>query len=106
MDAAVMAVMRLSLIQACVRLSAEAGHTHFIGVMERSLLRLLGATGLHLQSVGPLVNYHGWRQPAYCDWDVALCRMAHESPEIWDFVTAGGKWWSNPSVDDAERLAA
>ena len=64
MSSACIAVMRLGLMQGCLRLSMEAGHTHFVGVMEQSLLRLLRATGAYLQPAGPLVNYHGWRQPS------------------------------------------
>lgn len=46
-DGPQLALMRLGLIQGAVRLSAEAGHTHWLAVMEPSLLRLLRATGLH-----------------------------------------------------------
>ena len=101
MEPHVIAVMRLGLMQACLRLSVEAGHTHFIGSWNPASCASWARRGSILQPAGPLVNYHGWRQPAYRDWDVRFDRMARERPEIWDFVTAGGRWWGNSGVDDA-----
>jgi N-acyl-L-homoserine lactone synthetase len=86
-------LLRLALIQAAVRLSAEAGHTHWLAVMEPTLLRLLGATGIHFQALGPRVDYHGLRQPAVAELVPTLARLAIEHPVVWDFVTQGGTWY-------------
>jgi N-acyl-L-homoserine lactone synthetase len=92
-------LLRLALIQGAVRLSAEAGHTHWLAVMEPTLLRLLGATGVHFTPLGGLVDYHGMRQPAVAELVPTLARLAKEQPVVWDFVTQGGKWYptSQPS---------
>jgi len=86
-------LLRLALIQGAVRLSAEAGHTHWLAVMEPTLLRLLRATGLHFVPLGPAVNYHGLRQPAVAELVPTLARLANEQPVVWDFVTRSGTYY-------------
>jgi N-acyl-L-homoserine lactone synthetase len=88
-------LMRLALVQGAVRLSAAAGHTHWLAIMEPRLLRLLRSTGLDFQPVGPLVEHHGIRQPVYANLDKLLGTLAYEYPEAWDFITDGGRWWSH-----------
>lgn len=86
-------LLRLALIQGAVRLSAEAGHTHWLAVMEPTLLRLLRATGIHFTPLGAMVEYHGLRQPSVAELAPMLSRMAEEQPIIWDFLTQGGTWY-------------
>ncbi len=83
---------RLALVRGLVQLSQQAGVTHWCAVMERTLLRLLRSSGIHFEAVGPLVEYHGLRQPAVCELAGMLGRMRVEQPEIWDFVTNGGEF--------------
>ena len=97
-------LLRLALIQGAVRLSAEAGHTHWLAVMEPTLLRLLRATGIHFVPLGPVVDYHGLRQPAVAELVPTLARLATEQPVVWDFVTQGGKWYPS-SRRGSNRLA-
>jgi len=87
------ALLRLALIRGAVWLSADAGHTHWLAVMEPTLLRLLRATGIHFDPVGPLVDYHGVRQPAVAELVPTLSRLAVEQPIVWDFITRGGTWY-------------
>ena len=87
-------LLRLALIQGAIRLSAEAGHTHWLAVMEPTLLRLLRVTGLHFEPLGPLVEHHGLRQPAVAELVPTLTRLAIERPVVWSFVTSDGKWYS------------
>ncbi len=93
MSPASSSLLRLALIQGAVRLSAEAGHTHWLAVMEPTLLRLLAATGLHFTPLGPVVEYHGMRQPAVAELAPVLARMAVEQPVVWDFITRNGTWY-------------
>jgi len=88
--------MRLGLIQGLVRLSGETGTTHWCAVMERSLLRLLQTTAIYFQPVGPLVDYHGMRQPAATAVGPMLRRMETEQPLVWDFLTEGGRLYDLP----------
>ena len=85
-------LLRLALIQAAVRLSAEAGHSHWLAVMEPTLLRLLRSTGIHFEPLGPLVEYHGLRQPAVAALGPTLARLKGEQPIVWSYVTQNGRW--------------
>jgi hypothetical protein len=58
--------------------------------MERSLLRLLAGSGIHFHSVGPLVAFHGIRQPSMASVPGLLTRLRREQPVVWDYLTAGG----------------
>jgi N-acyl amino acid synthase of PEP-CTERM/exosortase system len=93
MSAASCSLLRLALIQGAVWLSAEARPTHWLAMMEPTLLRLLCATGLHFVPLGPPVNYHGVRQPVVAELGPTLARLAYEQPVVWDFITRGGTWY-------------
>ncbi|MBV8912806.1 MAG: GNAT family N-acetyltransferase [Acetobacteraceae bacterium] len=88
------ALMRLCLIRGLVQLSAESALSHWCAIMERTLLRLLRATGIHFIAVGPTVEYHGTRQPAVCGIDAMLSRMKLEQPVVWAYVTDNGALWA------------
>lgn len=90
--------LRLGLMQGIVRMSAEVGLTHWCAVMEPSLLRILRSTAIHFEPIGPLVNFHGVRQPCYGDIRMILTRLRRAQPEVWDLLTEGGELW--------ERLTA
>ena len=81
---------RLALVRGLVQLSRQHGVTHLCAVMERTLLRLLRASGIHFADLGPVVEYHGLRQPTWCEIAPMLARMRAEQPEIWGFVTEHG----------------
>jgi N-acyl amino acid synthase of PEP-CTERM/exosortase system len=88
------ALMRLCLIRGLVQVSAESELTHWCAIMERTLLRLLRATGIHFVGVGPAVEYHGTRQPAVCGIGNMLSQMKLEQPAIWAYITDNGALWS------------
>jgi N-acyl amino acid synthase of PEP-CTERM/exosortase system len=83
-------LMRLGLMQAIVSMSVRRGMTHWCAVMEPTLLRMLQAMGIAFTPIGPLVDYHGLRQP--CTGDIAkmLDGVKRERPDFWDVITAGG----------------
>lgn len=89
--------MRLGLMQGIVRVSRDAGLTHWCAVMERSLLRLLQSTGIHFRPVGPLVEHHGIRQPAVGAIDDVMARIHQEARPVWDYITADGSLWPAPA---------
>jgi N-acyl amino acid synthase of PEP-CTERM/exosortase system len=104
MSAEVSPLLRLALIRASVWLSAEAGHTHWVAVMEPTLLRLLRATGIHFAPLGPVVEYHGLRQPAVAELVPTMARLALEQPVVWDFITRCGSWFSAPPATSQSVL--
>jgi N-acyl-L-homoserine lactone synthetase len=91
------ALMRMGLVQGLVRLSAEFGVTHWCAVMEPTLLRLMRSTSIYFQSLGPLVDYHGQRQPCYNRLDLLLEAVKEERPEIWRYLTERGVKWQEKS---------
>jgi N-acyl amino acid synthase of PEP-CTERM/exosortase system len=82
--------MTLGLIQSLTRSSAIYGISHWCATMEPSLLRLLAAIGIRFRPLGGMVEYHGLRQPCYCEVGPMLERVKSEHPEIWDVLTDGG----------------
>jgi N-acyl amino acid synthase of PEP-CTERM/exosortase system len=80
----------LGLMQELLRQSVAQRLTHWAAVMEPKLLRMLAAMGIHFTPVGPMVTYHGLRQPSYCRISEMLKRMRQERPEYWMVVTKGG----------------
>lgn len=96
------ALMRLGLMQGILRVSQEADLTHWCAVMERSLLRLLQATAIYFQPIGPMVEFHGQRQPAAASIDSIMSRMFRDARPIFDYVTENGSLW--PAME--KRLAA
>lgn len=97
--------LRLGLMQGIVRMSAEARLTHWCAVMEPSLLRILRSTSIHFEPIGPLVNFHGLRQPCHGSIRTVLERMRREQPEVWDLVTEGGELWELLTASTAPARA-
>jgi N-acyl amino acid synthase of PEP-CTERM/exosortase system len=83
-------LMSLGLIQSLVRMSAEHGITHWCATMEPKLLRLLAAMAIHFEPLGPLVPYHGLRQPCYCEVAPMLRTVQREQRQLWEVLTDGG----------------
>jgi N-acyl-L-homoserine lactone synthetase len=103
-SAAAAGLMRLFLMRGIVTVSGEHGLTHWCAIMERSLLRLLRATAIHFEHVGPVVEYHGTRQPAVGAISTVLGRIRAEKPLVWSFITGDGALWQEPSVALAEPV--
>lgn len=83
-------LMRLGLIQALVRMSMQQGITHWLAVMEPRLLRMLAAMAIHFEPLGGMVEYHGRRQPCFCNLAEVLQRVKIERPTFWTVLTDGG----------------
>lgn len=84
-------LMTLGLIQSLVRGSIEHGVTHWCAAMEPTLLRLLAGIGIRFEPLGPMVEYHGLRQPCYCEVAPMLERVKAEQPVVWQVLTDGGQ---------------
>jgi N-acyl amino acid synthase of PEP-CTERM/exosortase system len=77
----------LGLMRATVQMSLANGITNWFAVMEPSLLRLLCRFGIYFTPIGPLVNYHGFRQPCYVNLSELLERARQEHFDLWEFAT-------------------
>jgi N-acyl amino acid synthase of PEP-CTERM/exosortase system len=88
-------LMRLGLIQSLVRLSFEYEVSHWCAMMEPTLLRMLAAMAIRFRPVGPLVEFHGLRQPCYCNLAEVLDAVQRERPTFWSVLTEGGALLEN-----------
>ncbi len=82
--------MMLGLLEAGVMLSVQNGVTHWCAEIEPALLRLLARSGIYFDPIGPLVDYHGMRQPCYIPLETMLSRTREEKYEVWELLTGGG----------------
>jgi N-acyl amino acid synthase of PEP-CTERM/exosortase system len=85
--------MTLGLIESLVRMSVQHRITYWCAVMEPTLLRLLSRLGIYFDPIGPLVDYHGRRQPCYIRLSTLLTRVARERPDVWEVLTDRGRHW-------------
>ncbi len=88
MDRRVAPHVTLGLLKACIDMSVAHGITHLCAVMEPALLRLLNRVGIHLDPIGPLVNYHGTRQPCHASLDKILDGARLKQPEVWALISS------------------
>jgi len=82
----------LGLMRATVQMSFAHGVTEWFAVMEPALLRLLRSFGICFNPLGPLVQYHGLRQPCYANLGDILENVREEHFDLWEFVTERGDW--------------
>jgi N-acyl amino acid synthase of PEP-CTERM/exosortase system len=89
----IMPHMTLGLMNAIVRMSVANDVTHWTAVMEPALLRLLARLGIRFEPLGPIVNYHGRRQPVYADAGRLLSGIWDTNREVWEVITEDGSLW-------------
>ncbi len=81
----------LGLAQLLLRLSRTHGVTHWAALMPPALLRMLAMMGIEFMPLGPVVDYHGLRQPSGCEVARMLDRLYRRYPAHWQIVTDGGR---------------
>jgi len=94
-------LMTIGLFAGIVRMSAQNNITHWLAVMEPTLLRFLTRFGIYFQPVGQLVDYHGKRQPAIGVIDEVLGGIYAKRPDVWAVITDNGNVW--PLGDSVRR---
>jgi len=90
MSCRVGALLRLGLFQGVARLSRDLGLTHACAIMEPTLIRLLQMHAIRCLPLGPLVEYHGLRQPAHIDLAAVADCARTEHWDVWNYCTRGG----------------
>jgi N-acyl amino acid synthase of PEP-CTERM/exosortase system len=83
----------LGLITGLIRMSAQNRIKHWFCVVEQPLLRLLYRYGLQLIPCGPVINYHGKRQPCYVHLSQFLETAHQRQPDIWEIITDEGYYY-------------
>lgn len=95
----------LGLFQGIVRQSAAHDIKYWYAVMEPSLLRLLSRFGIRFNLIGPIVDYHGKRQPCFAVADEVMAGIYNQRRDIWELITDNGNIWESPSREYIERSA-
>jgi len=71
-------------------MSVQHNITYWCAMMEQSLLRMLAAMAIHFVPIGPVVQFHGLRQPCFCNLPKMLEDVKRERPAFWSVLTSGG----------------
>lgn len=86
----------LALVLGIIRMSAEHNITHWYGILEPTLNRLLGRFGLDLKPIGPIIDYYGTCQPHFSSIQDVLEKAYSHHYEAWRLVTDQGQLWRKP----------
>lgn len=82
----------LGLFAAILQMSVKKGITHWMAVMEPSQLRLLGRFGVQFDHVGPVLEYHGLRRPAFTEAASLIEGIRKRRPDVWSLITEDGRY--------------
>jgi N-acyl amino acid synthase of PEP-CTERM/exosortase system len=74
------------LLVALMRMSIQHGITHWLAIMEPSLLRLLARFGINFESIGGLVDYYGHRQPCYGHVETLNARLQDNEHNLFELI--------------------
>jgi N-acyl amino acid synthase of PEP-CTERM/exosortase system len=102
-DTQMMPHITLGLFAGIVRMSAQNNITHWLSVMEPTLFRFLSRYGIYFQKTGPIVDYHGRRQPAIANIDSVLSGIYAHRKDVWEIITDYGNVW--PLTKHAKLVA-
>lgn len=80
----------LGLFAAILQMSVRHGITHWVAAMEPALLRMLKRFGVEFDHVGPVLEYHGRRRPAFTEAASMLECARKLRPDVWSLVTNDG----------------
>ncbi|WP_166259966.1 PEP-CTERM/exosortase system-associated acyltransferase [Marinobacter salicampi] len=104
-----MPYISLGLFAAILQMSVKHGITHWMAVMEPAQLRLLKRFGVEFDHVGPVIEYHGRRRPAFTEAASLIEGIRLRRPDVWSLITADGKYLPalpDSSYGSAERRVA
>ncbi len=76
-------LMTLELLQAVFQMSYDNGITRLCAAMEPSLLRFVSRLGFEFTPIGPLVSFHGVRQPCYATLDQLSDSLRARNESVW-----------------------
>lgn len=96
-----MPYISLGLFSAILQMSVRHGITHWMAVMEPAQLRLLKRFGVEFDHVGPVMEYHGRRRPAFTEASSLIEGIRRRRPDVWSLITDGGRYLpAKPEADD------
>jgi len=90
----------LGLFAAILQMSVKHGITHWMAVMAPAQLRLLKRFGVEFDHVGPLMEHHGRRRPAFTEAASLIEGIRKRRPDVWSLVTDDGRFLpATPNTD-------
>ncbi|MEP1216148.1 MAG: PEP-CTERM/exosortase system-associated acyltransferase [Marinobacter sp.] len=87
-----MPYISLGLFSAILQMSVRHGITHWMAVMEPAQLRLLKRFGVEFDHVGPVMEYHGRRRPAFTEAASLIEGIRQRRPDVWSLITDNGRY--------------
>jgi len=96
----------LGLIAMLFYISQQHKITHWYAVMEPSLSRLLSRFGIHFTKIGPIVDYHGRRQPMIACVNDLLQGVHDTNEEFWELIVNLGGVPSDFKTDKSHKSLA
>lgn len=95
-----MPYISLGLFSAILQMSVRHGITHWMAVMEPAQLRLLKRFGVEFDHVGPVIEYHGRRRPAFTEAASLIDGIKRRRPDVWSLITDDGRYLpAKPTTD-------
>jgi N-acyl amino acid synthase of PEP-CTERM/exosortase system len=91
--------MSLGLIRGVYLMAAQHGIDTLCAAMAPPLLRLLERFGLVFERLGPLIDYHGMRQPCVAESRHLLAGLAARNPDYYQLVLHEGAAENAPACD-------
>ncbi|MFQ5587786.1 MAG: PEP-CTERM/exosortase system-associated acyltransferase [Nitrospiria bacterium] len=84
-------LLLFGLFSAVIRMTTMNLISSWYVSVEPAFYRLLTRFGIHFTKIGPIIDYHGLRHPCIGSTTQILSRIRRYRPEIWHFLTEGGK---------------
>ena len=94
----------LGLFSGVIRMGEQNNITHILAVMQPALLRLLSHFGIHFHKIGPLIDYHGKRQPVIGVLDEMVQGIYEQRQDVWETITNYGEF-SSASGEETQHTA-
>jgi N-acyl amino acid synthase of PEP-CTERM/exosortase system len=70
--------------------------------MEPAQLRLLKRFGVEFDHVGPTIDYHGRRRPAFTEAASLVEGIRKKRPDVWSLITESGRYLpAKPQTEQA-----
>ena len=83
--------LTLALFACAIKISSENNIQYWYAIMEPALKRLVSTLGINFAGIGPLVDYHGIRQPCMIKVDNLLDSVAKKNFDYWKMLTLNGQ---------------
>tara|TARA_R110002124_G_scaffold287216_1_gene471357 strand:- start:42442 stop:43332 length:891 start_codon:yes stop_codon:yes gene_type:complete len=81
----------IGLLRSCYEMSLNRKLDSACAVLETRLIRSLERLGIVCERIGPVIDYHGKRQPIIIDFMSTANSMRSQNKAIWEMITYGGR---------------